>query len=481
MSLRTCSLNSTRLRPSRAAAGPSGLTTLGLALLAGLPAVCVTGCSLQQARPLKPAYADAAALIGRHPGLAQVEAVDREIAALRAAARAALPAGPALGPAVFQAFESPAAGAGVSRQRLEGVVEAEVRLYERQLRREANPRLTQEAERLDAAAQKAIAAQQARLDDALDRRVREIRLGYRDPETALMLRLDSAQRRMGESPRITVSELAERVAGEPVGHTGAEVVGAAGIEEVRPGEVTFIDSAKRLAQAEATAAAAIIVPLEVTSSSKPIIRTPNPRLAFARALEVFAPPAQAVGERAATKIERAAADKELQALRQRKAAEIEAAGADMQRALQAFAAAQKASAAQALAAAREQSEREIAAALQQRREELARETTSALGPAPAVAGGSPLSLGQIEKAPSLPGAGQVKVSSEIARLEQVRARLAAVLSDQTRGAAVLVGRRHSLEIAFERRAATPDVTAQMEKWLDDYWRGASGPSCPSGP
>jgi len=90
--------------------------------------------------------------------------------------------------------------------------------------------------------------------------------------------------------RITVSELAERVAGEPVGHTGAEVVGAAGIEEVTPGEVTFIDSAKRLAQAEATAAAAIIVPLEVTSSSKPIIRTPNPRLAFARALEVFAPP-----------------------------------------------------------------------------------------------------------------------------------------------------------------------------------------------
>jgi UDP-3-O-[3-hydroxymyristoyl] glucosamine N-acyltransferase len=55
--------------------------------------------------------------------------------------------------------------------------------------------------------------------------------------------------------------------------------------------VTFVDSAKRLAEAEATQAAAILVPLEVTSSSKPIIRTASPRLAFAQALEAFAPPA----------------------------------------------------------------------------------------------------------------------------------------------------------------------------------------------
>ena len=83
---------------------------------------------------------------------------------------------------------------------------------------------------------------------------------------------------------MTLSELAQRVAGELAGHDGAEVSGVAGLDEVAAGEVTFIDSDKRLAQAEATPAAAIIVPLEVTSSSKPIIRTANPRLAFARAL-----------------------------------------------------------------------------------------------------------------------------------------------------------------------------------------------------
>jgi len=91
--------------------------------------------------------------------------------------------------------------------------------------------------------------------------------------------------------RIALSELAQRIGGEAAGHDGAEVAGAAGIEEVAGGQITFIDSAKRLARAEATPAAAIIVPLEVESSSKPIIRASNPRLAFARALEVFAPPA----------------------------------------------------------------------------------------------------------------------------------------------------------------------------------------------
>jgi len=88
--------------------------------------------------------------------------------------------------------------------------------------------------------------------------------------------------------KISIGELARRLAGDPVGQDGIEVSGAAGIEEVAAGQITFIDSAKRLAEAEATAAAVVIVPLDVTSSSKPIIRVANPRLAFAQTLEVFA-------------------------------------------------------------------------------------------------------------------------------------------------------------------------------------------------
>ena len=85
-------------------------------------------------------------------------------------------------------------------------------------------------------------------------------------------------------------ELARLIEGELVGPEEVEVVGAGDLSDGRPGEVLFIEKADLLEQVERGGAAAIIVPLGVRSSAKPIIRCSNPRLAFARALALFAPP-----------------------------------------------------------------------------------------------------------------------------------------------------------------------------------------------
>jgi UDP-3-O-[3-hydroxymyristoyl] glucosamine N-acyltransferase len=95
----------------------------------------------------------------------------------------------------------------------------------------------------------------------------------------------------GESAvKIALAELAARIGGESVGGDAIEIAGAAGIEQATEDEVTYVGKQGLLARAETSRAAAVIVPREVTAARKPIIRADNPRLAFARALAVFAPP-----------------------------------------------------------------------------------------------------------------------------------------------------------------------------------------------
>ena len=88
--------------------------------------------------------------------------------------------------------------------------------------------------------------------------------------------------------------LAGKLNGVLVGTAGTDALiirGAAGLEEAGPEEVTFIDDASKAEQAEASRAGAVIVPMAIESLNKPIIRVQNPRLAFAEALGLFAPPA----------------------------------------------------------------------------------------------------------------------------------------------------------------------------------------------
>lgn len=88
---------------------------------------------------------------------------------------------------------------------------------------------------------------------------------------------------------INLAGLAEKLGGELVGAGELIIRGVAGLTEAGPEEITFIDEAAKLAEAEAGKAGAVIVPLEVKSSIKPIIRVKQPKLAFAQVLGLFQP------------------------------------------------------------------------------------------------------------------------------------------------------------------------------------------------
>lgn len=69
-----------------------------------------------------------------------------------------------------------------------------------------------------------------------------------------------------------------------------EITGVAGIEEAAAGQVTFVANPKYAAAARTTRAAAVIVDDKFPALEIPTLRTPNPYLAFARALEIFYQP-----------------------------------------------------------------------------------------------------------------------------------------------------------------------------------------------
>ncbi|MGQ9778357.1 MAG: UDP-3-O-(3-hydroxymyristoyl)glucosamine N-acyltransferase [Bacillota bacterium] len=87
-----------------------------------------------------------------------------------------------------------------------------------------------------------------------------------------------------------LEDLAKLVGGEVVGDKEVIITGVGGIEDVRPGGITMVATAKVAAAAEAGPAAAVIVPPGLPPLSKPMLRVANPRLAFARILELFNPP-----------------------------------------------------------------------------------------------------------------------------------------------------------------------------------------------
>jgi UDP-3-O-[3-hydroxymyristoyl] glucosamine N-acyltransferase len=69
-----------------------------------------------------------------------------------------------------------------------------------------------------------------------------------------------------------------------------EITGVAGIEEAGAGQITFVANPKYAAAARTTKAAAVIVDDKFPALAVPALRTPNPYLAFARALELFYQP-----------------------------------------------------------------------------------------------------------------------------------------------------------------------------------------------
>jgi len=87
----------------------------------------------------------------------------------------------------------------------------------------------------------------------------------------------------------TLKEIAELVGGKVSGDSKVIITGVAGIKEAREGDITFLANPKYFPLIDKTRASAIIVSKDAGASSKPVVLTENPSLAFAKVVASFAP------------------------------------------------------------------------------------------------------------------------------------------------------------------------------------------------
>lgn len=91
-------------------------------------------------------------------------------------------------------------------------------------------------------------------------------------------------------------EIAEKLGCELVGDGEIEILRVAGIDDAGQGDLTFVANPKYISRIKRTRASAIILGRDHPEAPIPSLRTDNPYLAFARAIELFyAPPAQPRG------------------------------------------------------------------------------------------------------------------------------------------------------------------------------------------
>jgi len=87
-----------------------------------------------------------------------------------------------------------------------------------------------------------------------------------------------------------LGELAARLGCTLEGPADVEVTGVAGMDEAGPSEITFLANPKYHRKLTTTQAAAIIVSPHISPGERPLLRSDNPYLTFAKALEIFFPP-----------------------------------------------------------------------------------------------------------------------------------------------------------------------------------------------
>ncbi|MCX5657082.1 MAG: UDP-3-O-(3-hydroxymyristoyl)glucosamine N-acyltransferase [Candidatus Omnitrophica bacterium] len=87
----------------------------------------------------------------------------------------------------------------------------------------------------------------------------------------------------------TLREIAEIVGGEIVGNPDVVITGVCGIKEANEGDITFVANSKYVSLMRQTRASAIITSRDIREASKPIIKTENPSLAFAKMVELLSP------------------------------------------------------------------------------------------------------------------------------------------------------------------------------------------------
>ena len=89
---------------------------------------------------------------------------------------------------------------------------------------------------------------------------------------------------------MTVEQIAELVGGEVVGDKNIVIKGISGIKEAKEGDITFLANPKYTPLMYKTQASAVIVPKDTKDAPLPIIKTENPSLAFAKIVDLVAPP-----------------------------------------------------------------------------------------------------------------------------------------------------------------------------------------------
>ena len=89
--------------------------------------------------------------------------------------------------------------------------------------------------------------------------------------------------------RKTLKEIAALIGGEIVGDESIVITGLSGIREASEGDITFLANPKYFSLADKTRASAVITSKEIQKLAKPIIRTENPSLAFAKLIDSLTP------------------------------------------------------------------------------------------------------------------------------------------------------------------------------------------------
>ncbi len=87
----------------------------------------------------------------------------------------------------------------------------------------------------------------------------------------------------------TLEEIAGLVEGELLGDGNTIITGISGIREAVEGDITFLANPKYFPLIEKTRASAIITSRDTETTFRPIVRTENPSLAFAKIISSFAP------------------------------------------------------------------------------------------------------------------------------------------------------------------------------------------------
>jgi UDP-3-O-[3-hydroxymyristoyl] glucosamine N-acyltransferase len=82
-------------------------------------------------------------------------------------------------------------------------------------------------------------------------------------------------------------ELADKIGADAAGLPDIEVTGAAGVREAGEGQVTYVTDEKYLKDFGKCRASAVIVPPGAPALHLPVLRVKNPRLAFARVLDLL--------------------------------------------------------------------------------------------------------------------------------------------------------------------------------------------------